>query len=402
MIRADTQALLDGFAAAGLVAYVLALLVRRADGPLTPRLVFLFGVMSLFYAVRSLAVWTAAPVFVTATFAVIALVPFAALLLAEGLLRRHAPRWMKIAIFAASAASLGFALFTTSHVAFGSRIALAATILLSLLAILILLWTRDQNSLSRAENGAVRRLALGLAIVIPLIMTDFSAVIPSPVGFSPIAALVVVLLALSNGISDARDVWIEAALIILAGLALSFGLTHGLGFQSVGVAGLDDRIRLFALACAALVTMTLMARIQPFGAAGRRSGLRLRLANADTGSLSRYLATLADEPLLKDLAVLEEDDLIDDQPQALIATLEQRPLWSASVLRSAETGLGEDEREPMLELLARSDATHMGLLSRSPLRIGLVRLPDLLRDTEAEADLGLAFKMAQLTGDKTA
>ena len=397
MIRADTQALLDGFAAAGLVAYVLALLVRRADGPLTPRLVFLFGVMSLFYAVRSLAVWTAAPAFVTATFAVIALVPFAALLLAEGLLRRHAPRWMKIAIFAASAASLGFALFTTSHVAFGSRIALAATILLSLLAILILLWTRDQNSLSRAENGAVRRLALGLAIVIPLIMTDFSAVIPSPVGFSPIAALVVVLLALSNGISDARDVWIEAALIILAGLALSFGLTHGLG-----IAGLDDRFRLFALACAALVTMTLMARIQPFGAAGRRSGLRLRLASADTGSLSRFLAVLTDEPLLKDLAVLEEDDLIDDRPLALIATLEQRPLWSASVLRSAETGLGEEEREPLLELLARSDATHMGLLSCSPLRIGLVRLPDLLRDTEAEADLSLAFKMARLTGDKTA
>ncbi len=397
MIRADTQALLDGFAAAGLLAYVLALLVRRADGSLTPRLVFLFGVMSLFYAVRSLAVWTAAPVFVTATFAVIALVPFAALLLAEGLLRRHAPRWMKIAIFAASAASLGFALFTTSHVAFGSRIALAATILLSLLAILILLWTRDQKSLSRAENGAVRRLALGLAIVIPLIMTDFSAVIPSPVGFSPIAALVVVLLALSNGISDARDVWIEAALIILAGLALSFGLTHGLG-----IAGLDDRIRLFALACAALVTMTLMARIQPFGAAGRRSGLRLRLANADTSALSRFLAALAEEPLLKDLAVLEEDDLIDDRPQALIATLEQRPLWSAPVLRSTETGLSEDEREPLLELLARSDATHMGLLSRSPLRIGLVRLPDLLRDTEAEADLGLAFKMARLTGDKTA
>ena len=72
------------------------------------------------------------------------------------------------------------------------------------------------------------------------------------------------------------------------------------------------------------------------------------------------------------------------------------------MVRAAETGLDEEERETLLELLARSDATHMGLLSRSPLRIGLVRLPDLLRDTEAEADLGLAFKMARLTGDKTA
>ena len=33
MIRIETQALLDGFAAAGLAAYVAALLVRRVCGP---------------------------------------------------------------------------------------------------------------------------------------------------------------------------------------------------------------------------------------------------------------------------------------------------------------------------------------------------------------------------------
>lgn len=109
MIRVETQPLLDGFAAAGLAAYVVVLLVRRAGGPLTPRLVFLFGVMSVFYCVRSLAVRTGLPVFEAATYAAISLAPLAALLLAEGLLRRHAPRPMKIAVFAASALALGFA-----------------------------------------------------------------------------------------------------------------------------------------------------------------------------------------------------------------------------------------------------------------------------------------------------
>lgn len=396
MIRVETQALLDGFAAAGLAAYVVALVVRRGGGPLTPRLVFLFGVMSVFYGVRSLAVRTGLPIFEGATFAAISLAPLAALLLAEGLLRRHAPRSMKIAIFAASALGLGFALFTTSHVAFGSRIALAAIILSSLIAILILLWARDRKALSRAENGAVRRLAVGLAIVIPLIGTDFSELVASPVGFSPIAALVIVLLALSNGASDARDVWIDAAVIVATTLALTCGL-----IEQLDVASFDDRVRLFALVGAALITMTLVVRIQPFGAAGRRTSLRQRMASANTDSLDGFLGDLTKEPMLKDLSVLSEHDLVDYRPEAMAQTLDRQPLWSAAALQAGAGLVGDAEREPLLDLLAREDATHVGLLSRSPVRIGLVRLPDLLRNTEAEIDLGLAFRMARLTKERS-
>lgn len=395
MIRVETQALLDGFAAAGLAAYVAALLVRRTGGPLTPRLVFLFGVMSVFYGVRSLAVRTGLPIFEGATYAVISLAPLAALLLAEGLLRRHAPRAMKIAVFAASALGLGFALFTTSHVAFGSRSALAVIILSSLLAILILLWARDRKALSRAENGAVRRLAVGLAIVIPLIGTDFSELVASPIGFSPIAALVIVLVALSNGVSDARDVWIDAAVIVATTLALTCGL-----IEQLDVGALDDRVRLFALIGAALITMTLVVRIQPFGAAGRRTSLRQRMASANTDSLDGFLGDLTKEPMLKDLSVLSEDDLTDYRHEAMAQTLDRQPLWSAAALQAGAGPIEEAEREPLLDLLARSDATHVGLLSRSPVRIGLVRLPDLLRNTEAEIDLGLAFRMARLTTEK--
>lgn len=395
MTRIEAQALLDGFAAAGLFAYVLALLLRRAGGPLTPRLVFLFGVMTVFYGARSMAVRTGLPIFEAVTLSAIALAPIAALLLAEGLLRRHAPRSLKIAILLASALALGFALFTTSHHILGSRLGLAATIILSLVAILILLWTRDRRSLSRAENGAVRRLAIGLTIVIPLIMTDFSALVASPIGFSPIAALIIVLLALSNGVSDGRDVWIEAAVIVASTLALTFGLIEGLD-----VYPLDERVRLFALVGAALIVMTLVVRIQPFGEAGRRNSLRQRLTSADTGSLSSFLNTLTDEPMLKDLVVLTEQDLADYRPEALVETLSRHPLWSATTLQ-ADDEIDDARREPLIDLLARADATHLGLLSRSPVRIGLVRLPDLLRDTDAEIDLGLAFAMARLTAEKT-
>ena len=369
--------------------------MRRAGGPLKPRLVFLFGVMSVFYGVRSLAVRTGLPIFEGATYATISLAPLAALLLAEGLLRRHAPRAMKTAIFAASALGLGFALFTTSHVAFGSRIALAVIILSSLVATLILLWARDREALSPAENGAVRRLAVGLAIVIPLIGTDFSELVASPIGFSPVAALVIVLLALSNGVSDARDVWIDAVVIVATTLALTCGL-----IEQLDVGALDDRVRLFALVGAALITMTLVVRIQPFGAAGRRTSLRQRMASANTQSLDGFLGELTKEPMLKDLSVLSEHDLADYNPEAIAHTLDRQPLWSAAALQAGAGMIDETECEPLLDLLARSDATHVGLLSQSPVRIGMVRLPDLLRNTEAEIDLGLAFRMARLTTDR--
>ncbi|RYF96471.1 MAG: hypothetical protein EON94_16245 [Caulobacteraceae bacterium] len=81
--------------------------------------------------------------------------------------------------------------------------------------------------------------------------------------------------------------------------------------------------------------------------------------------------------------------------------LDHRPLWNAAVLKAGDGVLDDAEREQLLDLLARADATHIGLLSRSPVRIGLVRLPDLLRNTEAEVDLGLAFRMARLTAEKS-
>lgn len=49
---------------------------------------------------------------------------------------------------------------------------------LSLLAILTLLGLRDRQSLSKAENGVVRALAIGLAAALPLIVTDFWQLVP--------------------------------------------------------------------------------------------------------------------------------------------------------------------------------------------------------------------------------
>ena len=396
MIRPEAQALIDGSAAIGLLAYVLAVLVRQPWGPLTPCVVFLFGLLSAFYGLRAAMGWTGLEYLAAWIFSALALTPLATLLLAEGLLRRHAPRPMKILIGLASVVSLAFAVFTREHLAFDPRLGLAAPIVLSLLAVLILLATRDRGSLSTSENAAVRSLAIGLGCAIPLIVTDFPELVAAPVGLSPLAALLVVRLAASTAAADSRDQWIEVGVIIVSAFALTAGLVHTL---SIGFTG--DQVRLWAVVLTGLIAVSLLVRIQPFGAAARRSSLRLRLTTADTGSLERFLGDMADEPVLKGMTVLGESALADYRIEVLADAFARRPLWSATSLQAGNPDIPDTAREPLLELLDRTNGTHVGLLSLIPVRLGVVALPELLRSADVEADLALAFRMARLTAETT-
>lgn len=392
MIRAEFQGCLDGFAAAGLLAYVLTQGRRRDAGPLAPRLVFLFGLLSVFYALRGLQLWTGERLLNIGVFSALALTPFAALLLAEGVLRRHAPRAMKIAIAGASAVSLGFALFTQQRFMFDTRIGLAAPMALSLGAILVLLALRDRNQLSADENRVVGGLAIGLAAAIPLILTDFQNLSPTPVGLSPIAALLIVFVILSSSVGDLRDAAVGIVLALAGAALLALALVRVLDVTEVA-----RGLALFALVATAMIATALAARIVMLGAAARRSRLRMRLAVADTGSLDRFLADIADLPLLKDMAVVGESDLADYRLDDIAAALSRRPLWSLERLNAGE-GASLVEREPLIDLLERGGATHLGLLGVAPLRVGLVRLPSLARGGDAELDLALAFRMARLAG----
>jgi hypothetical protein len=392
VIQPLAQACLDGLAAVGLAAYALA--ARREAGPLVPRLVLLFGLMAAFYAGRGLYALTGVDGLQVFAFAAVALAPTAALLLAEGVLRRHAPRLLKLAVMGASAVSLGFALLTARDMAFDARIGLAAPIVLSLLAILTLLGTRDRSQLSASENRVVAALALCLAAALPLILTDFTTLMTAPIGMSPIGALLIVLVILSAANGEPRGTLSEVVLVVLIATGSTLGLAYALSMD-----GLADLARLFAVVLAGLIVASLLVRLQAQGAADRRGGLRRRLARAHTESLDHFLADLAEEPLLKDMTILEAGQLSDHDADALAATLARRPVWSLERLKAGETAASLAEAEPLIDLLERGGATHVGLLGLEPTRVGLARLPGLARGAEAEIDLALAFRMARLIAE---
>lgn len=389
MIQSLAQACLDGLGAVGLGAYALS--ARRGAGPLAPRLLLMFGLMAIFYAGRGLYVLTGADGLLVVAFAAVALAPVAALLVAEGVLRRHAPRALKLAVMGASAVSLVFAFLSARDMEFDAVIGLAAPVVLSLLAIVAMLGTRDRAQLSTSENRVVAALVLGLAAALPLILTDFTRLMPAPIGLSPIGALLIVLVIVSSDGDEPKGMAGEIALLLLVAAGASLGLAYALSLTAPA-----DLARLAAVVLAGLVVASLLVRLQTQGEAERRGGLRRRLTRADAGSLDGFLADLGEEPLLKDMVVLEAGQLADYDAEALAATLIRRPLWSLARLKAGEAAASVSEAEPLIELLERAGATHIGLLGRAPVRLGLAQLPGLARGGEAEVDLALTFRMARL------
>lgn len=79
----------------------------RPDDPLTRRFVFALRMAKMLFAGRALIVLTGGAWFRSLVLLAAALVPLAAVIVAEGLLRRHAPVWVKWVI---GTGTVGFSL----------------------------------------------------------------------------------------------------------------------------------------------------------------------------------------------------------------------------------------------------------------------------------------------------
>ncbi len=94
--------------AIGLAVAMMAFHRRDPRGPLTTRLLFLLGVVAVLFLIRGIAWWSNSPSLDWLSAAPAALVPLGALLVTEGILRRHAPRLLKrIAIYGALLLGIG-------------------------------------------------------------------------------------------------------------------------------------------------------------------------------------------------------------------------------------------------------------------------------------------------------
>ena len=380
LTRLAAQGLVDGLSAATLAASLFAIL-RRPASALRSRLLFAFSGMAVLFVARTAVDVSALPGLELLTLVLVCVLPLAALLLAEGVLRRHAPWPLKMYVTAGAAA------MAAGLIAFGGYAPVATWwlggfVLSALSAVALLLFARDRRSLSRQENAAVAALLGSGVFLIAMSTTDF---LPrTPVGLSGIGAAAVAFALSTNPSSraDMRGLLLNIVLLIFVATAAALALAHPLS---------SDPARLGAVLLSLLLTANAVAVLRPGGASPAAQNLIRALADADMTSLDAFLNGLANQPLLAGLRVAQGAVLAEYDSDALGTAMASRAVWTRG---HADEAISARAREELADLMARIDATHAVLISKSPLRIALLALPDVGTNDGAQTSLALFHKLA--------
>jgi hypothetical protein len=380
--------------AIGLGVAMIALHRRDPRGPLTRRLLLALGVAALLFLVRGVAWWTGSPWLDRLSLIPAALVPLSALIVTEGILRRHAPKAAKVtAVLGAVLLGFGSALGL-------ERFATAYSIMLSLFQLAgfatcaWLLAMRDRSTLMASENRGIGRLAVGALIVIPFIVTDFQALAPDmPVRLGALGALLVVTaILIAGGGSETRRQGLLMTTLRLSSSAL-------LGAAAACVSADVDAgqiVRFCAIAIAGVLTIGLMTDTLRAFFESQVPGVLTSVAASTARTRDQLIAELAGHPLFESARRYRERELAGYDPALLRDFLSTR-----RVLRRAEAPWGLTTTDPAVERLASlmkaNHATHAIVLSHDPVDLIILAVPVISADPATETALALVRRLLAST-----
>lgn len=385
--------LVDLFGALGTL--VVAYDIRRSDpwGAISIRFRWALYIVAALFLLRCLAWGTGSIIALRLADNAAAAMPVAALVAAEGLIRRHAPRAMKLAILGMSSVAAviewlpgvpaevdGLALLTAVAGGFG--------------AVAYLLLTRDRTTLTDAENTRVRRVVIALMFLVPLIATDFRSLMPSmPVRLGAAEALAVLFFAFGPGSFGVTNLERTLTLVVFVATA---ALLAAFGYVAAGHGGEPGHfVRAGAVSFCGLIFAALFSEL--LGArAERRKAVDPLL---DARSASEFVAALKQHTLIGNVHMLEGDEIAPLGHPRFFALLQSRP-----ILKRAEAPWGLHKTDPGVErvvsLLMTSEATHVMRLSDTPLRLVVFQLPPTSIDPRMESELRVAQRLGQLLFDR--
>jgi hypothetical protein len=380
--------------AIGLSVAMVTLHRRDPRSPLTRRLVLALGVIALLFLVRGVAWWTGSVVLDRLSLFAAALVPLGALIVTEGILRRHAPRAIKLAVVVGGIAlglggALGLERFATPY---------AMSLSLFQLAVFAacgwLLATRDRATLMASENRSIGRLAVGLVAVIPFILTDFQVLAPDiPVRLGALGALLLITAVLiAGGGAETR----RQALLMTA---LRLGSSALLGAAAACVSPDVDAAqitRFCAIAISGVLTIGLMVDALRAHFEAQVPGVLSSVAASPARTRDQLMAELARHPIFESARRYRESDLAAYDPPLLREFLSTR-----RVLRHPEAPWGLTSSDPAVErvasLMAANSATHLIILSHDPVDVIVLAVPVISADPATETALALVRRLLALT-----
>jgi arginine exporter protein ArgO len=380
--------------AIGLCVAMVALYRRDPRSPLTRRLLLMLGVVAVLFFTRGVAWWTASGWLDRLSLIPASLVPLGALIVTEGILRRHAPRAVKItAVLGAILLGLG-GVFGLESLATPYSILLSLFQLAGFATCAWLLATRDRATLLASENRSIGRLAVGALVVIPFVVTDFQALAPDmPVRLGALGALLVVTAVLiAGGSSETRRQGVLMTALRLSSSAL-------LGVAAAAVSDHVDAaqiMRFVAIAIAGVLTIGLMTDTLRAFFEAQVPGVLNSVAASAAQTRDQLISELTRHPMFESATRFRESDLVGYDPPLLRGLLSTQ-----RVLRRPEAPWGLAASDPAVErlmsLLKANNATHVIVLSHDPVDVLVLAVPVISADPATETALALVRRLLALT-----
>jgi hypothetical protein len=382
--------------AAVLALSVLHRTIARRDPyePLNRRFLFGIRVTLLLFAGRALVMITGGEGFRFFVLLAAALIPIAVLILTEGLLRRHAPAWVKGLI------GIGTVVFALSSLWYSGNIdpfRLWALLAFQIIGLGIAGWlvlSRDRASLSATENQTVERLGLSLILLIPLAAADYLMdYMGLTVQVSALGVLFLCWLAIGLGRAQTGHgapvlgfVIVAIAAATAAALISTLGQWGGPGFVIVAA------VMMAAMLVAMIVNDAAALRVEE-----NSHSLLRHMAEAGEDSLT-FLRGLQAHPLVEGAVLVDKATLADLDPTVLAAIFAAHPVLHRADQTHAE-GAAADH---IAHLFARFDATHFICAGRDPLLLLALAMPSLATSPQSELELRAVHRMAMLMPRKDA
>jgi len=380
--------------AIGLSVAMVALYRRDPRSPLTQRLLLMLGVVAVLFFTRGIAWWTGSVWLDRLSLIPASLIPLSALIVTEGILRRHAPRAAKIAavtgaVLLGLGGTFGLESFATPY-----SIVLSLFQLASFATCAWLLATRDRATLLASENRIIGRLAFGALLVIPFVATDFQALAPDmPVRLGALGALLVVTAVLiAGGGTETRRQGILMTALRLSSAAL-LGAAAACVSPDVDAAQI---MRFSAIAISGVLTIGLMTDTLRAVFESQVPGVLNSVAASSARTREDLIAELARHPMFESARRYREDDLAGYDPPLLRDFLITR-----RVLRHPEAPWGLAASDPAVErvtsLMKANNATHVIILSHEPVDMLVLAVPVISADPATETALALVRRLLALT-----
>ena len=371
---------------------VAAVMLHRRDprGPQTARLVALLALVASLFLLRGIAWWTDNSTLDRISLIPAALIPLGALIVTEGLLRRHAHRRLKVAALVgggvlALAGALGPVELENVHTAMLSAFQLAGFAVCA-----VMLIGRGRADLLAWENRAIDRVAFGAVLVIPFIITDFRVLAPDmPVRLGALGALLAVTAILIAGANDeTQRQGVLLTVLRIVGAAL-------LGAAAAALSADVDAAQLMrhcAVAVAGVLAIGLMGDALRAVLEARQPGVLDSIGASAATTRDALIVELARQPIFESARRYREADLAAYDPPLLRDFLAAR-----RVLRRADAPWGLAATDPAVErmvaLMTARHATHVIVLSHDPVDLIVLAVSVISADPATETALALVRRL---------